>query len=112
MFPLSSPTWRTPGVSWTCFRPPRRGLFLLPQPLLQLHPPLRPLVAVLDDDRGGERDSPFAAGALGDGAGAGDDDRSLGDDERLLPLGAVDGFADEVVDRGRAGEDRAGGEDR
>src|SRR5436190_13020566 len=53
-------------------------------------------VAVLHDDGGVDADAPILAGAVGDGARAGDDNRAFGDYERLVVRGAMNGVAHQI----------------
>src|SRR6185295_16584816 len=83
----------------------------LAQPVFELDPCLGALVAVLDDHRRVERDSPVLAGPSGYRSGPCDHDGSLRDDEGLLVGRAVDRLVDQVVEGGRAGQDDPGAQD-
>ena len=71
------------------------------------------LVAILDDDGGVNRESPFLSFSAGDGAGAGHDDGALRDDEAAIwAVSAIDRVFDGVEERGGAREDGSRAEHR
>ena len=76
-------------------------------PSLELGAGVGLLVAILDDDGRRERQAPLLAGADGHRARAGHDDGAFGNDERLPRLRLDDAAVRQVVDRRRAGDDRA-----
>jgi len=81
---------------------------LLSQQIFELNSGVGLGVAVLDDHRGIDGDSPILAGPAGNGPGTGNDHGALGNYQRFFLGGAVDGVAHQIVHRGGAIEDGAG----
>src|ERR1700726_3060770 len=83
----------------------------LSEPVFEFDGAVGLFVAVLHDDRSVKRKIPFCGGAFFHGARAGDYYGIFRDFERRVGGGAVDLAANQVVERGRAGQNRAGTED-
>src|SRR5436305_6043032 len=80
----------------------------LSQPIFELDPLIGFFVAVLHDYWCIEGDIPFGGSAFLDGAGARNDYGVLWNFQRGVERGAVDFASDQIVERGGAGEYRAG----
>ena len=78
----------------------------LPEQVFEFDAAVSFLVAILDDDGGVNRESPFLGFSTGDGATARHDDGALRDDEAAIwAVSAIDCVFDGVEERGGARED-------